>query len=108
MTNALNPHSRKRCATLALVASFRQVQYRYIFLSRGNIVISALRLFGLNSNRAGNANSARTVITMAAYIGHQYLSRAFCLQLRGQYLYCYAWYNAISALLPSTTKRDNR
>jgi hypothetical protein len=28
MTNALNPHSRKRCATLALVASFWQVQYR--------------------------------------------------------------------------------
>src|ERR1700733_2683788 len=37
---------------------------------------------------------------MAAHIGQQYLSRAFCLQLRSQYLYLYAWYNPIGALLP--------
>src|SRR5271156_5884143 len=37
---------------------------------------------------------------MAAHIGQQYLSRAFCLQLRSQYLYLYAWYMPIGALLP--------
>src|SRR6202012_1948747 len=70
-------------------------------------------IVGLDSNRAGNADSARTVITMAPYIGQYYRSRAFCLQLRGQYLYLYAWYKPIGALFPVqrnpiTYKRNQR
>src|SRR5580658_4073218 len=71
----------------------------YVLVSREYCYFGA-EIVGLDSNRAGNADSARTVITMAAHIGQQYLSRAFRLQLRGQYLYLYPWYNAIGALLP--------
>src|SRR5271163_5092287 len=69
-------------------------------LVSGKCFYFGAEIVGLDSNRAGNADSPRTVITMAAHIGQQYLSRAFCLQLRGQYLYLYAWYNPIGALLP--------
>src|ERR1700744_132786 len=70
-----------------------------VFFSREECYFGG-EIVGLDSNRAGNADSGRTVIAMAAHIGQQYLSRAFCLQLRGQYLYLYAGYHPIGALLP--------
>src|SRR6202050_1781993 len=87
---------RHASACRFLSASAVQV---YVLVSREYCYFGA-EIVGLDSNRAGNADSARTVITMAAHIGQQYFSPAFCLQLRGQYLYRYAWYNAIEALLP--------
>src|ERR1700759_2300791 len=65
-----------------LLASAVQVD---ILVSREQCYLGC-EIVGLDSNRAGNADSARTVITMAPYIGQYYRSRAFCLQLRGQYL----------------------
>src|ERR1700722_3876182 len=87
---------RHATARRFVLASAVQVD---VLVSREQCYFGA-EIVGLDANRAGNADSARTVITMAAHIGQQYLSRAFCLQLRGQYLYLYAWYNPIGALLP--------
>src|SRR6202789_232449 len=70
-----------------------------VLVSREECYFGA-EIVGLHSNRAGNADSGRTVIAMAAHIGQQYLTRALRQQLRGQYLYLYAWYNPIGALLP--------
>src|ERR1700677_424740 len=70
-----------------------------VLVSREECYFGA-EIVGLHSNRAGNADSGRTVIAMAAHIGQQYVSRALRQQLRGQYLYLYAWYNPIAALLP--------
>src|SRR6202050_4343057 len=91
---------RHASACRFLSASAVQV---YVLVSREYCYFGA-EIVGLDSNRAGNADSARTVITMAAHIGQQYLSRALCLQLRGQYLYLYAWYKPIGALLPVQRK----
>src|ERR1700722_8501225 len=87
---------RHASARRFLLASAVQVD---VLVSREECSFGA-EIVGLDSNRAGNADSARAVITMAAHIGQQYLSRAVCLQLRGQYLYLYAWYKPIGALLP--------
>src|SRR5580700_5606475 len=47
----------------------------YVLVSRESSNFGA-QIVGLNSNRAGNAHSPRTVVTMAAHICYQYLSRA--------------------------------
>src|ERR1700733_15828118 len=87
---------RHASARRFLLASAVQVD---VLVSREQCYFGA-EIVWLDSNRAWNADSARAVITMAAHIGQQYLSRAFCLDLRGQYLYPDAWYPPIGALLP--------
>src|SRR5271167_2899713 len=69
-------------------------------LVSGEYFCFGVEIVGLNSNRAGNADSACTVITMAAHIKQQYLSRAFGLELRRQRRDLYSRYNAIGAVLP--------
>ena len=70
-------HTSARCLS---AASTVQV---HVFISRKLLYFGA-EIVGLNSNRAGYADSGSTVVTVAAYICEQYLSRAFGLQFRLQ------------------------
>ena len=99
-------HASARCLS---AASTVQV---HVFIP-GELLYFGAEIVGFNSNRAGYADSASTVVTMAAHICEQYLSRALGLQLSRQRRYLNPWYNAIGAVLPVqrnavTDKRNHR
>src|SRR3984957_3798811 len=71
----------------------------HVFVS-GEYFYLGTEIVGLNSDRAGNADGSGSIVTVAAHIGHQYLFRAFGLQLGRQGRHLHPWYDAIGSVPP--------
>src|SRR5580704_15637718 len=71
----------------------------HVFVAREFLYFN-VQIIGLDANRSGDSDSARTVVTMAAHIGDQDFCRTFRLQLRRERRHLYARHYAVGAMFP--------